>query len=117
MENIIINILTDVFNYIVTSCLHFAIRSKTLFGLFKLQLKFYIAPLRSSRPKSVLPQAIKIVFKCSKKGKRKHEKLKTQLLRKIVPARGPHKSEASGLSSSTAQKGNNQKASGRKSGG
>jgi len=40
------------------------------------------------------------------------EELKVQLLRKIVPARGAHKSKASGLSSSTAHEGDNQKASG-----
>ena len=46
----------------------------------------------------------------SKKGKRKDEELKSQLLNKIFPARGANKSEASGLSSSPSHEGNNQKA-------
>jgi len=66
-------------------------------------LDIYIAPLRDSE---ALPTKVSATTRLAhksfqafpKKGKRKGEELKAQLLRKIVPARGAHKIEAVGLS-------------------
>ena len=72
-------------------------------------MNIYIAPLRDSEafPTQVSATTSKedSLQALTKKGKRKGEVLKAQLLRKIVTARGVFKNEASGLSSSTAQLG------------